>query len=1130
MPDSVGAISLDLVIKNKVGDQLEGLQSSLSRSAAKLGEAIENAIENPMKKISDTAADAVSDAMDRIEDSLDNGITDAIAQCIQRAEQQKEELLNAVNSVQTISSSVIKNRKAYGYDPEAMKFMEEFEKKGSKAAETINQRMSETVESIKEKLSSFEVSSDPVERMQQELDHVSEKMALLQKKWQELSSAEPTDKIRSQLNGVESQIISTQNAIDKLTAKMGRSSGVDKLTQTIEKYNAKIKAIEEQNAAKLEQITAKTALMKEKYEQQILSMKKKYADRIQAIEKRNSESSEKSAAKSSDATKKSFSIAFGSAKKMALQAGVKAVGAVTGKLKELGKKALGLLSPIAKLGNALKNTFKRVFPVSGIYAAFRAIKDGLLEAVKADEEFSRSLNEVKANLSIAFTPIVQSVMPTLNTLMSGLASLARNIAGFIAGLFGMTYKQAADATKKLRGVTDEAKKAKLSTAGIDEMNILSDSKDTSSGSDSGIDYSNIDMSEPELPDWAERLKTAIKSGDWAGVGAILAERVNNAFGSVNWDNISSKVNSGVRKVTDGINGFLDNIDWGTLGDTLAGGINTITGAINTFYSKVKWDKLGSGIATGLNRAINKIKWNQLGKAFSGHLQALIETLYSFVTTFDWSNFGKSIGKAVNGWFEGIDFGKAGKTISEGIKGLLDFLINFVRTVDWQQIGEKIAEFFSNIDYAGIASKVFELLGSALGAGISLLWGAVKDLVSSAQQFFMDEFDRMDTGNIGLDIILGILVGIGDAIIGIGKWIYNNVFMPFINGFKEAFDIHSPSKVMEEMGGFIIDGLYKAIAAGISTIKKIFEKMREKIKEVFSKIHEWFEDKFSEAYKLIQNVFSGIGKWFENRWNDVKSAFSEVADWFKEKFQTAWDNITAVFTIIGSWFENRWNDVKSVFSIVGDWFGEKFETAWDRIKKAFKDVWNFFNDKWENIKSIFSDVGDWFGDKFSCAFDSIKNAFSDVGNFFYGIWEDVSDKAKDGMNWLMGRIEDGLNRVVDGLNWFGFDLPDVMGGGHVGFDLSYVNLPRLANGGLATAPTLAMVGDNRNARTDPEVIAPLSKLEGMMGNTEIVELLRIIVELLRSGMNIEVINYLFKGQKEFSREVLKVTREDAIRRG
>ena len=44
-----------------------------------------------------------------------------------------------------------------------------------------------------------------------------------------------------------------------------------------------------------------------------------------------------------------------------------------------------------------------------------------------------------------------------------------------------------------------------------------------------------------------------------------------------------------------------------------------------------------------------------------------------------------------------------------------------------------------------------------------------------------------------------------------------------------------------------------------------------------------------------------------------------------------------------------------------------------------------------------------------------------------------------------------------------------------------NLPALAEGGLAFGPTLALVGDNRNASVDPEVVAPLSKLKAMMGS-------------------------------------------------
>lgn len=45
-------------------------------------------------------------------------------------------------------------------------------------------------------------------------------------------------------------------------------------------------------------------------------------------------------------------------------------------------------------------------------------------------------------------------------------------------------------------------------------------------------------------------------------------------------------------------------------------------------------------------------------------------------------------------------------------------------------------------------------------------------------------------------------------------------------------------------------------------------------------------------------------------------------------------------------------------------------------------------------------------------------------------------------------------------------------------------PKLATGGLAYGPTLAVVGDNRGAASDPEVIAPLSKLRNYMGGQQL----------------------------------------------
>ena len=53
----------------------------------------------------------------------------------------------------------------------------------------------------------------------------------------------------------------------------------------------------------------------------------------------------------------------------------------------------------------------------------------------------------------------------------------------------------------------------------------------------------------------------------------------------------------------------------------------------------------------------------------------------------------------------------------------------------------------------------------------------------------------------------------------------------------------------------------------------------------------------------------------------------------------------------------------------------------------------------------------------------------------------------------------------------------------------IRVPALANGGLVMGPTLALVGEYSGAQSNPEVIAPLSKLQDLIKpDNEISELL------------------------------------------
>mgnify|MGYP000892333336 CR=1 FL=1 len=68
------------------------------------------------------------------------------------------------------------------------------------------------------------------------------------------------------------------------------------------------------------------------------------------------------------------------------------------------------------------------------------------------------------------------------------------------------------------------------------------------------------------------MKDAIKSGDWAGVSSLVAEKVNGAFAYINWDGIQKKLNGFVDKLTDGLNSFIKGVDWTGLGAFGGGGV------------------------------------------------------------------------------------------------------------------------------------------------------------------------------------------------------------------------------------------------------------------------------------------------------------------------------------------------------------------------------------------------------------------------------------------------------------------------------------------------------------------------------------------------------------------------------
>lgn len=105
---------------------------------------------------------------------------------------------------------------------------------------------------------------------------------------------------------------------------------------------------------------------------------------------------------------------------------------------------------------------------------------------------------------------------------------------------------------------------------------------------------------------------------------------------------------------------------------------------------------------------------------------------------------------------------------------------------------------------------------------------------------------------------------------------------------------------------------------------------------------------------------------------------------------------------------------------------------------------------------------WLLDKVKTVWKSVKDYWnSNIAKYFTKEW--WGNLAKNAINGFLKWIVNGLNKLIDKLNSFGFNMPQVLGGGRVGFNIKRLEVPQLAKGAVipANKPFLAMLGDQKS---------------------------------------------------------------------
>lgn len=550
---------------------------------------------------------------------------------------------------------------------------------------------------------------------------------------------------------------------------------------------------------------------------------------------------------------------------------------------EQDRLALGIKKSVSEMNQAEKTQLRyhamltQLTFAQGDFARNLETPANMLRILKSQ------ISQVAREIGNLFLPALQAVLPVL----IAVANAVRSIVSAIGSLFGIdvkkdlgeTFSGASSGASEIADSVDDAagsaKKLKSYMMGIDELNVISQQDSSGSGSDVGgasfdlepIDYSDIFLDAAVLEsverikakiapfvEWfensMERIKNAVAATDFDGANTIT-EKLLRIF---NNPELEAAVYDMSVELANMLNNLTKNIDWYGIGSVIGAGLDLALSFAVGFIYTYDWQAWGAAIAQFVNGEITEIDWNNYGALLWSKFKLIIETL--------------------NGFLLNLDMAELAQAASNIVLGFFDSMTETIQSIDWFKLGEQVKTFLVNIDWSGIAVSVFTAIGAAFGAVTEFLWGLIHDAWESVVGWWYDV--AYEDGQFTFE---GLLQGITDVVANIGAWIKENIFEPFINGFKSVFGIHSPSTVMAEMGGYMIDGLFVGLRNFGSSFQEWFE---QHVKPYFS---------FETWAELFTNVKDAIVMKVKDATNAAITLFNKFIDWVNEKMHFEWDPIT-----------------------------------------------------------------------------------------------------------------------------------------------------------------------------------------------------------------------------------------------
>lgn len=211
---------------------------------------------------------------------------------------------------------------------------------------------------------------------------------------------------------------------------------------------------------------------------------------------------------------------------------------------------------------------------------------------------------------------------------------------------------------------------------------------------------------------------------------------------------------------------------------------------------------------------------------------------------------------------------------------------------------------------------------------------------------------------------------------------------------------------------------------------------------------------------ITGAFKAFGSALMGPLGIIIAAAAAIALLYKN-----WDTVKAWLVNFGNTVNQIWTNFSNMVGNAIAAIGEKFPL----LGAYLQGWWESIQAAVENVKAIFQNIIDFISNVFSGNWSA---AWQNIVNIFGNLFGMIVNLAKAPINGVISAI----NWVLSKINSISVTIPDWVpgvGGTTLGFNIP--TIPQLAEGGIATSPTLAEIGEGG----EPEAVMPLSKLAAML---------------------------------------------------